>query len=224
MSNIVKPNLNIDFRERSSLNSPIIQEFNDFFNISFRQLPVGDYIIEDKIIIERKTIPDFMQSIKDGRIFKQAYRMANFPGPSLLLIEGNKNEMRNYNIKRNAVLGVFVHISVLMGIPVLRSENYRESFSMIKSLGDQLYNMPSYSKIYPKNPPVRVSQPADRHKIQLVQSIPGLGSNKACNLLRKFGSVKNIAKATPEKLMRVEGIGKKLSQNIVSLLQGEFGT
>jgi ERCC4-type nuclease len=43
------------------------------------QLPIGDYRIDDKIIIERKTIADFLSSVKNGRIFQQAYRMANLP-------------------------------------------------------------------------------------------------------------------------------------------------
>jgi DNA excision repair protein ERCC-4 len=43
---------------------------------SFRHLAMGDYLIDERILVERKTLPDLAASIKDGRLFAQAKRLA----------------------------------------------------------------------------------------------------------------------------------------------------
>ena len=46
-------------------------------NVRIRRLSVGDYRIDHRLIVERKTLKDFAISIIDGRLFKQAIRLAN---------------------------------------------------------------------------------------------------------------------------------------------------
>ena len=43
--------------------------------LSFSHLAIGDYLIDERLLIERKTLIDLAQSIKDGRLFAQALRM-----------------------------------------------------------------------------------------------------------------------------------------------------
>ena len=61
--------LKIDNREK------IKNLFPKDLNITFENLDIGDYIISKEnmsyIIIERKTIPDYWSSIKDGRLREQ---------------------------------------------------------------------------------------------------------------------------------------------------------
>lgn len=40
------------------------------------RLPVGDYLVDDKLLFERKTLTDLVHSIKDGRLFRQCLRLA----------------------------------------------------------------------------------------------------------------------------------------------------
>jgi DNA excision repair protein ERCC-4 len=75
------------------------------------RLPIGDYQIDDKIIIERKTIADFLSSIKNARIFQQAYRMANLPCSSILILEGEKPPPETTKMKRAAIQGVLLHLN-----------------------------------------------------------------------------------------------------------------
>ena len=58
------------------------------------QLPIGDYIFEDKIAIEFKTPSDIINSIMDGRIFRQAQNMKQYPF-SYVVIVGNVAEEIN---------------------------------------------------------------------------------------------------------------------------------
>jgi len=63
----------MDYRE---FNPDILNILLDYgISITVKNLKVGDFIINDKIAIERKTTQDFAQSIIDGRLFRQAENM-----------------------------------------------------------------------------------------------------------------------------------------------------
>ena len=70
----------IDVREKDSRKESAYQFFvNKDYEVSVRQLPIGDYIFDKKIVYEWKTANDMIQSIMDGRVFKQAKRMRQYP-------------------------------------------------------------------------------------------------------------------------------------------------
>ena len=69
----------VDHRERRSKlmelaeNSPV-------FDVRVQFLSAGDYIVNDRIAIERKTYQDFALSVIDGRLFAQAAAPRRQPG------------------------------------------------------------------------------------------------------------------------------------------------
>lgn len=46
------------------------------FDIAVRRLAVGDYLVDNRFLFERKTLPDLALSIQSGRLFRQALRLA----------------------------------------------------------------------------------------------------------------------------------------------------
>ena len=46
-------------------------------HLEISALRTGDFLINDLLLVERKTFRDFVSSIKDGRIFNQAARLAS---------------------------------------------------------------------------------------------------------------------------------------------------
>ncbi|MCU7920900.1 MAG: hypothetical protein KZQ95_21465 [Candidatus Thiodiazotropha sp. (ex Epidulcina cf. delphinae)] len=57
----------------------------DEFSISIRRLEVGGYEVDGRFLVERKTLSDLMMSIMDGRLFRQACRLAEAPLPGLMM-------------------------------------------------------------------------------------------------------------------------------------------
>ncbi|MBI5060969.1 MAG: Hef nuclease, partial [Candidatus Aenigmarchaeota archaeon] len=53
------------------------------------QLKVGDYLLSKRVVVERKTADDFLQSLVDGRLFRQLEELKNQFEKPLLLLEGN---------------------------------------------------------------------------------------------------------------------------------------
>ena len=214
--------LKIDFRERTASNRKYIGQLPDNIAVHYTQLSLGDYVIDNKVIVERKTVADFRNSVKDGRIFRQAYRMSSVRMPSIIIVEGDPEDQNGHNLERHAFLGVMVHLSVILGIPVIASTDYRETLYLFETIARQLESVKQKrgriygKKFFPENTPN-----ANRTGINMLQTIPGLGTRKAMALLQKFGSLKNIVLATEDELRKAEGIGKKLSHIIVKAINNQ---
>ncbi len=77
----------VDHRERSS-GVPELLAAHDRVDLSFAELAIGDYVVDDRVIFERKTIDDFAKSIIDTRLFRQASRLNRASHRSAFIIEG----------------------------------------------------------------------------------------------------------------------------------------
>jgi ERCC4-type nuclease len=78
----------VDHAER---NAPLLRLLRDsgLFLIQKGRLPTGDYLIDDRVLVERKTHADFVASLIDGRLFPQVACLARSEYRSLMLLEGS---------------------------------------------------------------------------------------------------------------------------------------
>ena len=91
------------------------------------RLTVGDYLVDDKLLFERKTLDDLVQSIKDGRLFRQCICMAASKRRGIVILEGTARDFVRHGMSRDAIQGALISVSVTMGIPLLRSRDAEES-------------------------------------------------------------------------------------------------
>ena len=213
----------IDFREQRSGIVSELEKLSDQLTIGVEALIVGDYWIGNKIIVERKTLNDFLVSIKNGRIFQQAYRIAQSGKNGLIILEGDKSMVDSSLISRKAVQGALIHITVFIGIPVIRSLNIHETASLLIDIFHQCQQkeLPRQKQIISKSSGIRITQ-KQRQKLFLLQNLPGIGFIKAMALLSAFSTIENLLNAMPARLTEVQGIGKKLADRIYTILHEPF--
>jgi len=218
-----KVNLKIDFREQRSGVVEEIEKHADKISYELVTLPVGDYLLEDKIIIERKTLSDFLVSIKNGRIFQQAYRIAQSGKNGLIILEGNKSMVDSSSMSRKAVQGALIHLELFIGIPVIRSLNIQETLVLMVDILHQCQQqqLPRIKRIISGNPGIRINK-KQRQKLFLIQNLPGIGTKKGLALLKSFSTIENIMNSSQEDLTKVKGIGKKLAERIYAILHEPF--
>ena len=218
-----KVNLKIDFREQRSGVVEEIEKHADKISYELVTLPVGDYLLEDKIIIERKTLSDFLVSIKNGRIFQQAYRIAQSGKNGLIILEGNKSMVDSSSMSRKAVQGALIHLELFIGIPVIRSLNIQETLVLMVDILHQCQQqqLPRIKRIISGNPGIRINK-KQRQKLFLIQNLPGIGTKKGLALLKSFSTIENIMTSSQEDLTKVKGIGKKLAERIYAILHEPF--
>jgi DNA excision repair protein ERCC-4 len=184
----VKDNIQItvDDRERPS---GVVAELEKLSGVVVKvaHLKAGDYCIDEAVLIERKTAADFAQSLIDGRLFSQAVRISSSPLRPAYIIEGASAEWAGLGVSREALQGALVTLMLIFDIPVFRSLDPAESARLILYVGSQLVRLRD-----PEYLPYRQAK-AKRKKtrqLRILQSVPGIGPDRAKSLLERFGTVR----------------------------------
>lgn len=79
--------IEVDYREKPSGILNILRNRSEVI-VEEKRLSIGDYRINGRITVERKTTKDFIISIIDGRLFSQASRLKKFAEKPIVVIEG----------------------------------------------------------------------------------------------------------------------------------------
>lgn len=173
-----------------------------------KRLKLGDYQLNDWLI-ERKTLPDLVQSLCDGRIFSQVARLAASPSHSALLIEGCTQDIAGYQIRREALIGALCSISINFHIPILRSLSQTETAKILYFCATQLNRRENELTLTGRKPKRKKNQ-----QLFILQSLPEVGPKLASRLLYHFKNIEAVFTAPEEALIRVEGIGKEKARKI----------
>jgi ERCC4-type nuclease len=188
----------------------------DNLKVEIVALQTGDFVIPDRLIIERKTAADLVRSVvdEDKRVFYQTERMANSDLPGVLLLEGDI--YKQTNMKLNAITGTLSFISAVQGTSIIPTLSPTHSADMVVKLArHSIYGLGydlALRGLGPKEP---------RHAAAfLLEGIPGISEGTAKMLLRHFGSVLKVAQATVAELRKVEDVGPKRAEQIWLTLNG----
>lgn len=172
-------------------------------SIRVQRLAVGDYEVDGRLLVERKTLPDLAESIKDGRLFRQACRLVEAPLKSIIILEGTSGDLSASAMRRESLQGALITLTVYFGIPLLRSRDLRETVRLM------VYAALQGRAIAVGGLPRKGKRPQGKLRTQLhiLQGLPGVGPQRARHLLQAFGSVEAVFTASEEALRSVEGIG-----------------
>ena len=183
-------------------------------NLEFKNLDEGDYILSNRLIVERKTSEDLENSIIDKRLFKQMKGLKKYER-AILIVEG-KNYLR---LPEKVVKGALLSIMLDFNIPVIFTENYMESAETILKLAEreQLRNKRA-TEIRTGKKPMSLKE---RQRF-IVESLPDIGPITGENLLLKFGTIENIVNASEEELKMVDGIGEITAKKIKEVLTTKY--
>ena len=209
----ILPRIVIDSNEQDSAYIQILAK-DDLFQIQRARLEVGDILVQN-LIIERKTGPDFVNSIEDGRLFRQLIIMRRLYQKRLLLIEGAAQGRGR--ISRAAIEGTLTRISAYQQIPILFSEGSEMTARLIKRAALQLYGFTSSQSART----IGANSTHDFYQIHVLVGIPGVGLVRARALIKHFGTLAHVFMASPEELQKVDGIGSYLARELVGLFRGK---
>ncbi len=183
--------------------------------VQFRRLAVGDYLVDGRCVFERKTVVDFANSVADWRLFLQAGKLAGLCEPAAIILEGRAGDLAGTQMRREALQGAMVSLSLIFHLPVLRAQDPAETARLLLYAAQQMRRHEwSASLRYTRRPKRK-----KRIQLRLLQGLPGVGPARANQLLEKFGSVEAAMTASLEELEQVEGIGTKTATAIRDVLQ-----
>ena len=212
---IDKPSNDIDlpvvYADSREGNSKVIRHLTEMeMDVKIRSMAVGDYH-------ERKTAKDFVDSIIDKRLFKQARELSEEFKKPLIILEGD--DIYNGMLHPNAIRGTIASLALDFRISIIPTRNSQDTAAMIKRIAMREQN----------GEKVPISIRTDKKPVSLmdqqmfiVESFPSIGPVNAKSLLKHFGSISNIVNASESDLQEVEGIGLKTAKSIRNVLDSKF--
>lgn len=207
------PLIKVDDREcNEKLLSTLRQEKD--FTLQICRLPIGDYQVDDILLVERKAVRDMIASIKDGRWFRQAIKLSTLSIQSMVILEGTSVDYQSTGIKREAIQGALISLSLLFRIPLIRSRTPEETAKLILYAAKQIQSFGCHSGPIRYSPASRRMKDNYKRQIHVLQGFPGIGPVRARLLLKKFGSLKATFDAFFEDGLSVPGIGQKTIRQI----------
>ncbi|MBU0461627.1 MAG: DEAD/DEAH box helicase [Nanoarchaeota archaeon] len=207
----------VDYREKGS---GITKELIDLgIKIEMKQLEVGDYLLSSRCGIEYKRVPDFVDSIVDGRLLSQVKSLKeNFERP-IIIIEGEENIYSQRNIHPNAIRGMMGTIAVAYGIPVIQTKDFKETAAFLAIIAKREQDETSTNfSAHGSRKPLSLKEQQE----YIVSALPNVGPGLSKELLKRFGTVLQVMNASTDEFMQIDKMGPKKATEIQRVLTEKY--
>jgi ERCC4-type nuclease len=192
----------VDTREKRSAIAVHLSRLG--YSIRSKKLPVGDYLLPGKFVIERKEANDFVTSIMSGHLFNQAEMLASHTDRPFIVLEGNLDEIYS-SIDPESVAGAISALLLFYGIAVAPSPGTEATARLIGRMIRHATQGLGYEI------PLRTNKPKfdGGAALFLVEGLPGVGPEMARKLISHFGTPAKVFAADANDLRQVKGVGPK---------------
>lgn len=215
----------VDYRESRVFDAlcTICEQYTIEYEIT--QLPLGDFLLlkgSTGILIERKSAPDFLSSIRSNRLWDQLLRFMKASTlfehtltRKLLIIHGTFDDYEPATFWPR-IMGAFMEILFVYDIPLILTEDDDSFYQCMRILIQR--EKQGQNDLLPQSRWFRKHLSPDLPEMDVkryvLASLPSVGEALAKNLLDHFGSIKAVANATEKQLQKVEGIGTVKAKKI----------
>jgi Fanconi anemia group M protein len=209
----------IDQRE---LDSAIARDLStrDGIETRLETLSVGDYVVSDRVAVERKTVGDFLDTLtgSDRSLFDQVGDLARHYARPIVLIEG-AGLYEERNVHPDAIRGALASLSVDFDASVLRTEGEGDTADLLAVLAgrEQTTRERAVSVHGEKSAKTLAEQ-----QEYVVGAIADIGPVTARALLEHFGSVEAVMTAAEDDLRDVDGVGEVTADRVRRVVGSEY--
>ena len=186
--------------------------------VTLKNLEVGDYVVSDRVAIERKTAQDFVASIIDPErnLFRQIADLARSYERPVLILEGR--DLYSRQVSASSIQGALTSVAVDYGVPIIPTEDQEDTASVITMLAARERRAGHEPKLHGH----KTARTLKEQQEYLISAIPSVGPSVARKLLRHFGSIEKVIAASKEELQEVDMVGPKIAERIRELVGVEY--
>jgi Fanconi anemia group M protein len=213
----------VDHRERRATVSGHLQALGA--TIVEQHIPTGDYLLSERVGVERKTAFDFVTAIIQKRFYLQLQRLKAAYTHPLYLIEGRQlYGLRN--VHPNFIRGALAILTVEYAIPTLFTLGPEDTAELLFLIArrEQRGESPSPTGQVMEAVPRGYKKALDLRgqQLQVLEALPLVGRVRARSLLNHFGTIERLAAATERDLAQIPGIGAKTAGQVRQVLSAAF--
>ena len=186
----------VDSREKKNVIN-ILKRFNVEFEVT--ALSVGDFVVAEKgLVIERKTIADFVNSMRNGHLQKQLLQMNQYENP-YLLISGSFGSLFYKGIKGWTIehhIGAIISCAVRYKAKVLWFENDHQLIRAVVKLMNKVEDGKTIN--LEQTELLKNNLSIDDVYVKVLTGFPRIGIKRAKKLLQKESIKKMLEKLSNE--------------------------
>ena len=235
--------ITIDHREANSTLPAMLKLHGH--QVTMQSLAVGDIRISDRILIERKTARDLIDSLIDGRLIHQARRLHSAAPRPLLIIES----IESNRVHPNAIHGAMAWVTLDLGLPVLmtgspeqtarfisiaakresrvldllmthqRRRNLDTEKAAIKAASAEIMNI-----IGGKTSTGVLSQKWDNEvlskRTKMISDLPGIGVVTARKIMQEVEDIMGLCLLSEQELASIDGVSPIQAKELFKFLHG----
>ncbi|EMA44376.1 Hef nuclease [Halococcus morrhuae DSM 1307] len=183
-------------------------------------LAVGDYVLSDRVVVERKSVSDFLDTLTGGdrSLFEQVGDAARHYARPVVLIEGD-DLYGERNVHPNAIRGALASLAVDFGASVLRTTDESDTADLLHVIAGR------EQEVADREVSVHGEKGAKTLTEQqeyVVSSIADIGPVTARALLEEFGTVEGVMIANEADLQTVSGVGEVTAERIREVVGSDY--
>ena len=185
----------------------------DGIQVSLETLDVGDYILSDRVAVERKTVTDFLDSLLDGErsLFQQVGDLADNYDRPIVIVEGG-DVLSERDVHPNAVRGALASLAVDFHASVLFTQDATDTAALLAIIAEREQQRSGGRT--PSTHGVKGGRTIAEQQEYVISSIADIGPITARGLLEELGSVEAVMTANQAELQSVSGVGEITANRI----------
>nr|EGQ39651.1 MAG: ERCC4-like helicase [Candidatus Nanosalinarum sp. J07AB56] len=182
-----------------------------------QRLETADFVVSDRVAVERKEAADFADSVIDGRLFDQLSELSEYQR-AVVILEG-ENLYGHRGISSEAIRGALVSAVVDYGVSVLRSSGVEDTARTLRRTAER------EQKEEDRDVEVRSvdgSRNAQEQLLFVAAGLPGVNTKLAERLMEQFGTLEHLFSADKTELKEIEGIGEGKAEKIRTVVSRKY--
>jgi ERCC4-type nuclease len=209
----------VDQRE---LDSPIAKELSRREGVRTRleTLEVGDYVLSDRVAVERKSVADFLDTLTGGdrSMFEQVGDLSRAYARPVVILEG-EDLYGERNVHPNAIRGALSSLAIDFDASVLRTEDEDDTADLLEVVaGREQEESDRTVSVHGEKSGKTLAEQQE----YVVGSVADIGPVTARALLEEFKTVEAVMTARKEDLMEVSGVGEVTAERLREVVGSDY--
>lgn len=209
--------ITIDSREQNRINHAKNYYEIQGYTVEVKELPTGDYVFDDQVVMEFKTWPDLMASITDGRLWNESQKQMENYDIHFIVIHGTNRDyndaFQHVGIEEKHITGAIARLLTYTKI-IRGTGTLTDTFELMRITAEKCLD----GKTIVKQFDTKTVNPAFNFLAYCVDDIKGERAKSIVNYLH-LETLEDLLNLDTEKLKTVPGIGDKLSEKILNAIK-----
>ena len=209
--------ITIDSREQNRINHAKNYYETQGHKVTVQELPTGDYVFDDQVVMEFKVWADFISSITDGRLWNESQKQMENYDIHFVVLHGTNRDyvdaLKHAGIEEKHINGAIARLLTYTKI-IRGTSTLTDTFELMRITAEKCLD----EKTIVKQFDTKSINPAFNYLAYCIDGIKGERAKSIVNYLH-LKTLEDLMKLDETTLKTVPGIGSVLANKIMKAIK-----